>query len=71
MAHIGQIAPRPVLLLHGDADEVVPVSHAHELFRASRQPKQLAVLPGGVHRLRVDERAMSHAADWLSTHAAG
>jgi len=69
--HIGRIAPRPVLLLHGDADEVVPVAHARMLHAAAREPKQLTVLPGGAHRLRVDEIAMSTALEWLRTHAAG
>ncbi len=69
-AHVGLLAPRPLLLLHGDADEVVPISHAYALFDAARDPKQLAVIPGGVHRLRVDERAMLTAANWLLSHTA-
>ncbi len=70
IAHIAQIAPRPLLLLHGDADEVVPVSHAYELYEAAGEPKQLEIIPDGAHRLRVDERAMSHALDWLRRHSA-
>ncbi|MBN1855463.1 MAG: alpha/beta fold hydrolase [Dehalococcoidia bacterium] len=62
---IDRISPRPVLLLHGDADEVVDVSHAHELYCAAQEPKQLVVIPEGIHRLRVDEQAMSTAIDWL------
>jgi uncharacterized protein len=67
VAHVSRLAPRPLLLLHGDADEVVPVSHAYELFSAAREPKQLTIIPGGVHRLRVDEHAMSMAMDWLDS----
>jgi len=63
--HIASIAPRPVLLLHGDADEVVDVSHAHLLSQAAGQPSDLVVLPGALHRLRVDDRAMNMALDWL------
>jgi uncharacterized protein len=69
--HIWRIAPRPILLLHGDADEVVPVSHAHVLRAAAREPTQLTIIPGGAHRLRVDERAMSAAHDWLQSAATG
>lgn len=69
--HVAHISPRPLLLLHGDADEVVPVSHAIQLFGAARDPRQLAIVPGGAHRLRVDERAMSIALEWLMAHAEG
>jgi len=31
---IGRIAPRPVLLIHDDADPIVPVEHCHRLARA-------------------------------------
>lgn len=68
--HVGYLSPRPILLLHGDADDVVPVSHAHELQQAAGEPKQLKILPGGVHRLRVDERAMALALDWLRRNSA-
>jgi len=71
VAHIGRLAPRPLLLLHGDADEVVPVSHARDLYAAAREPKQLTIIPGGAHRLRVDEAAMSIAADWLGSLTRG
>ena len=67
--HVAYLAPRPLLLLHGDADEVVSVSHAHQLYEAAGQPKELVILPGGVHRLRVDERAMSAALRWLRSHS--
>ena len=70
-AHVGSLAPRPLLLLHGDADEVVPLSHAHILFDAAHHPKQLVIIPGGVHRLRIDEQAMSTAAHWLCALASG
>lgn len=39
----------PVLLLHGDADEVVPYQHAVELYRLAPEPKQLLTIPGGRH----------------------
>jgi dipeptidyl aminopeptidase/acylaminoacyl peptidase len=70
VAHVGRIPPRPLLLMHGDADEVVPVSHAHRLFEAAGQLAQLVIVPGGAHRLRVDERAMSAALEWLHSHTA-
>ncbi|MCJ7796276.1 MAG: alpha/beta hydrolase [Thermoleophilia bacterium] len=70
-AHVGCLAPRPLLILHGDADEVVPLSHAHDLFNAAHDPKQLSIIPGGMHRLRVNEQAMSTAVDWLRALTTG
>ena len=69
--HIAAVSPRPVLLLHGDADEVVDVSHAHMLSEAAQEPSEMVVLPGGLHRLRIDERAMNLALDWLMRQRVG
>ncbi len=71
LSHVALIAPRPLLILHGDADQVVPVAHAHRLFQAAAEPKDLVVIPQGVHRLRIDERAMALAADRLKRWSAG
>lgn len=45
-----RIAPRPLLLIHGTADEVVPLSHAHLLFEAAGEPKRLALVQAADHR---------------------
>jgi fermentation-respiration switch protein FrsA (DUF1100 family) len=46
---ISQIAPRPLLLIHGDADTVVPVKMSRLLFDAAREPKELWIVPGAEH----------------------
>ena len=46
---IAQISPIPLLLIQGDADAVVDVSHAQYLFAAAREPKELWIVPGGHH----------------------
>jgi alpha-beta hydrolase superfamily lysophospholipase len=46
---IRAISPRPLLLIHGGADTLIPISHAHELFTASREPKELWVVEGIEH----------------------
>jgi fermentation-respiration switch protein FrsA (DUF1100 family) len=46
---IGQIAPRPVLIAHGEMDEIVPVRHAHQLFKAAGEPKELWIDPTAHH----------------------
>ncbi|HXA28825.1 MAG TPA: alpha/beta fold hydrolase [Candidatus Angelobacter sp.] len=49
LAAVGRIAPRPLLLIHGDADTAVPVRHARRLFDAAGEPRRLWVVPGAGH----------------------
>jgi uncharacterized protein len=46
---IGRIAPRPVLLLGGDRDRVVPETMTRSLYQAAREPKELWIVPGAHH----------------------
>jgi fermentation-respiration switch protein FrsA (DUF1100 family) len=46
---IGRIAPRPILIIHGQEDEVVPVQHAYLLFKAANEPKDLWLVPKARH----------------------
>jgi fermentation-respiration switch protein FrsA (DUF1100 family) len=39
----------PVLVMHGDADEVIAISHGRALYEAIREPKRFEVLRGGTH----------------------
>ena len=47
---ISKISPCPVLIMHGEADDAVPVSEAFRLYHAAREPKQLWIVPGAGHR---------------------
>ncbi len=62
---IDKISPRPLLLVHGDADEVIPLEQARWLFQKAKEPKELAIIPGAKHKLRLEEAAMATALDWL------
>ena len=46
---VGQISPRPVMIAHGALDEIVPVRHAHSLFKAAGEPKELWIEPTAHH----------------------
>jgi dipeptidyl aminopeptidase/acylaminoacyl peptidase len=46
---IARISPRPILLTHGVLDEIVPVRHAHTLFKAAEEPKELWIVPDAHH----------------------
>jgi fermentation-respiration switch protein FrsA (DUF1100 family) len=37
------------MMIHGDADRVVPVRMAHDLFSTLRVPKQLSIVEGANH----------------------
>ncbi len=61
----------PVLILHGDADEVVPVAEAYELHDCVTTPKHLAIFKDTDHRFsgpQVMRQAMTEALDWLTEH---
>jgi pimeloyl-ACP methyl ester carboxylesterase len=61
----------PVLILHGDADEIVPVEEAYEIDACLANSKRLSILPGTDHRLSdpaVMQRAITEALDWLTQH---
>jgi pimeloyl-ACP methyl ester carboxylesterase len=44
-----RISPTPFLIVHGDRDFYLPVEHAHQLYEAARDPKELWVIPGLGH----------------------
>jgi putative redox protein len=61
----------PVLILHGDADEVVPVEEAYELDSCLASSKRLSILKGTDHRLSnpaLMQQAVEEALAWLMQH---
>ncbi len=54
----------PVLVVHGDADDVVPVDHAAEIT-ARAEEAELHIIKGAAHQLRRDERALRVLMQWL------
>jgi fermentation-respiration switch protein FrsA (DUF1100 family) len=46
---IGQISPRPILIIHGLDDYVLPVANSKRNFAAAREPKELWLVPGAKH----------------------
>ena len=39
----------PILVLHGDRDEIVPISQGRKLYEAANQPKRFQTLEGAAH----------------------
>lgn len=78
---IHKIAPRPLLLVHGTGDDVVPYEHAQKLNEAAEanrkaegtgalqasagEPELLLTLPGAGHQLRKVPEAVAKCINWL------
>jgi fermentation-respiration switch protein FrsA (DUF1100 family) len=48
---VGYLSPRPLLLLHGTADEVLPDTCSQDLYARAREPKEMRLYPGCGHGL--------------------
>ena len=62
---------RNILILHGDADETVPLSHAQEIYDRVSDPKKLLVFPRSDHRMRhtADQQMFVHESTlWFQTY---
>ncbi|MBY8861550.1 alpha/beta hydrolase [Nocardia sp. CA2R105] len=56
----------PVLIMHGDQDELLPVRMGHELYAAAPEPKRLHIYPGAGHNdLIVIPGWARTVADWV------
>ncbi len=53
---VAGIAPRPVLFIHGEKDETIPVDHAYRLLEASQNPRNSVwIAPGSAHVRAYDD----------------
>jgi len=67
-----------ILLFHGETDEIVPISHADDIFAQALEPKKIIRQPKGDHRMSAptDQQIFLHESahwfnSWLSAgHAA-
>jgi len=46
---IATLSPRPVLLVHGEQDDTLPVQNSRDLYAAAHDPKALYLIPGAHH----------------------
>lgn len=62
-----RISPIPLLVVHGDCDPYFPVEHAHQLFEAAVEPKQLWIEKGFGHAENAaPDELLARTANWLS-----
>ena len=65
VALVGKIPPRPLLIVHGTQDDVVPLDEARVMADAADDQVELRVIVGAGHRLRHDPRAVAVLIGWL------
>lgn len=70
---VSRLASRPLLILHGERDPIIPAIHAHTLFAAATGPKQLHLMPRSHHkriyrkiRLQAHERVVQFFCEHLT-----
>ena len=61
-----ELDPRPVMVIHGNDDDVVPDLDARALADASGDGADLRLIGGAGHQLRNDPRAVAILLGWLS-----
>lgn len=67
---VAKISPAPVLIVHGDADGVVPFSQGELLFKNASEPKTFMPIKGGDHQLALwqdDEKYQKEILKWLDS----
>ncbi|NVM87203.1 hypothetical protein FHT32_000826 [Variovorax sp. SG517] len=47
--YVAAVSPIPLLLIHGTADQVIPLAHSKRLLADAREPKRLIEVPGAAH----------------------
>ncbi|MEM0382437.1 MAG: alpha/beta hydrolase [Nitrososphaerota archaeon] len=65
---VSKISPRPLLIVHGGQDNVVPPSHADTLYKAAGEPREKIIIEEGDHTftgLEVELKAINRTAEWL------
>ena len=59
------LAPRPLLVIHGDSDDLTPLEDGRAIAEAHGRA-ELKVISGAGHELRHDPRAVAVLLGWLS-----
>jgi hypothetical protein len=66
------VAPRPMLLIHGMADDVLSPMCSRQLYAAAKEPKQIKLYPGTGHGLdEVRQEVLDLLVRWLPEKLAG
>ncbi len=53
---LATMVPRPVMIIHGEDDQLFPVSHAYEMCETAQEPKELWIIKGLTHDYPIKQR---------------
>jgi uncharacterized protein len=59
----------PVLMVHGEKDDVVPISSARRLFQLANEPKAFVSVPGGNHLVMDLPDVFPRVCEWIDARA--
>jgi fermentation-respiration switch protein FrsA (DUF1100 family) len=73
-AHL--VAPRPLLVIHGTTDVLLPPRYAQEVYDRAGEPKELRWIETSNHVELYDQapyvpQAIEHLVTWLDIHLGG
>lgn len=63
---VDRMTAKAVIFIHGEQDDLIPVSDAWRLYNKAKITKDILIIGGAGHRLRLNERAMNMAINWLN-----
>ena len=64
---VGELAPKPLLLVHGTADTILPDQCSRMLYERAGEPKTLKLFAGADHRMNPAGAALYDlVTDWIS-----
>lgn len=68
---VSKISPIPVLIIHGDNDNIIFRRHAEILYEKAREPKKVIFIKGGLHAEQLYEQDrkgfIKHCVLWLNS----
>jgi uncharacterized protein len=65
---VGDLAPKPLLLIHGTADDILPPRSSELIYERAGEPKRLMLFEGADHRLSgKGEELFALVDEWLAT----
>ncbi|MGQ9479627.1 MAG: alpha/beta hydrolase [Thermoproteota archaeon] len=68
LAGCAKISPRPLLIIHGSNDTIVPIQHARSLYEKAGEPKKLIIIEGADHtfnRRDWEEEVFEYTFKWF------